>query len=342
MPIHSCVQSNNPIAIELTRGGIAECTYRASVAIVDTTGKVVRHYGDIESPIYPRSAVKLLQATPMVESTAHEHYKLSPQEIAITCASHSGESEHAHTAQCILHKIGLDEPDLECGCQDTSYKPYYKEMIARNEPFTQLHNNCSGKHSGMLTLNQYRGWNNKGYIQQDHPVQQAILGTMEMMYGIDMSHAPVDVDGCSAPTWAVPLKNVAYAFAQIADPSVLPTEKEHAVRCLRDSVMEHPYYIGGTNRFDTVLMETLKGKIFAKSGADGVYTVALPDYGLGIAVKVDCGTALARTVITTNILEQIGVLDTLSPQDKMKLEKYRQPIMKNRRDIQFGTMNFVL
>ena len=156
--IKSCVQSTNPIAVEMTRGGIAECTYRASVAVVDTAGKVVRHHGDIESPIYPRSAIKLLQATPMVESTAHDHYKLTPQEIAITCASHSGEAEHAHPAQCILHKVGLGEPDLQCGCQESSYKPYYKEMVAKGENFTQLHNNCSGKHSGMLALNQYKGW----------------------------------------------------------------------------------------------------------------------------------------------------------------------------------------
>ena len=340
--IQSCVQSTNPIAVSLTRGGIVECSHRASVAIVDGTGAVVRHHGNVESPIFPRSAVKILQAMPMVESGAVEDFKLTPEEIAITCASHNGEKQHAHTSACILSKIGLGEPDLECGCHRPTYMKRHEQMVRDNEPLTQLHNNCSGKHAGMLALAKQKGWDTKGYVEQTHPVQQSIMGTMEMMFGCDMSHAPVDVDGCSAPAWAVPLKNMAYAFAQVADPSRLPTEKEHAVRTLRDTVMANPYYIAGTKRFDTTVMEALGNKAFIKVGAMAVHGIALPEYGLGVAIKVDSGLTQASETIAINIMQQIGVLDGIGDEAMAKLQPYLEPVLKNCRDIPFGTVRFAL
>ena len=340
--IQSCVQTTNPIAVELTRGGIVECSHRASIAIVDGNGDVVRHHGNVESPIFPRSAVKILQAMPMVESGAADAFKLTPQEIALTCASHIGEKQHAHTAECILHKIGLGEPDLECGCHRPTSLPRHEAMIRDNETLTQLHNNCSGKHAGMLALAQQKGWDSKGYVEQTHPVQQSILGTMEMMFGCDMSHAPVDVDGCSAPAWAVPLKNMAYAFAQVADPSRLPTEKEHAVCTLRDAVTANPYYIAGTKKFDTTVMQALGDKAFIKVGAMAVHGIALPEYGLGIAIKVDSGFSQASETIAINLMHQIGVLDGISDDAMDTLKPYLEPQLKNCRDIPFGSVRFAL
>ena len=340
--IQSGVQTNNPIAVELTRGGIVECTHRASVAIVDTAGKVVRHHGNVESPIFPRSAIKIFQAMPMVESGAADVFKLTPQELALTCASHNGEKKHAHTSECMLHKMGLGEPDLECGCHKSSYLERFEEMIRDGETLSQLHNNCSGKHAGMLALAKQKGWDIKGYVKQTHPVQQSILGNMEMMMGCDMSDAPVDVDGCSAPAWAVPLKNMAYAFAQVADPSRLPTEKEHAVRTLRDAVTANPYYVGGTKRFDTDVMDALGDKAFIKVGAMAVHGIALPEYGLGVAIKVDSGLTQASQTIAINIMEQIGVLDGISEGAQAKLDPYLEPVLKNHNGITFGSVRFKL
>ncbi|MGB1360683.1 MAG: asparaginase [Alphaproteobacteria bacterium] len=318
-------ETTNPVLVNVTRGGVVESSHRGRICVVDTQGNVRLAMGDVEKPIYGRSAVKILQALPMVLSGGVEKYDLSAEEISVTCASHGGEERHTKVVESMLKKAGLSVDDLECGAHAPTHKDSAKKLIEDGKDFTPLHNNCSGKHAGMLILAKMRGFDTKGYINPDHPVQQSIMGMMESICECSLENAPMDRDGCSVPTWAIPMTNLAFAFAKISDPdSTLPETTATAVKKLRDSVIQEPFMVGGTNRACTRIMEVLKNKAFVKYGAEAVYTASLPEYGLGIAIKIDDGGVRAVEVAMLRILEEIGVLNE---NDKKELEKfYKQPI----------------
>ena len=303
-------ETSNPVLVNVTRGGVVESEHRGRICVVDIQGNVRLAMGDVETPIYGRSAVKIFQALPMALSGAIEEYKLTPAEIAITCASHGGEPEHTKTVEGMLKKAGLSVDDLECGAHTPTHKDSANKLVANGEKFTALHNNCSGKHAGMLLMAKSNGFHLKGYIEPDHPVQQTIMGTFESICEYSLENAPTDRDGCSVPTWAMPMTNLAFGFAKLSDPhSALPEETAQAVSKIMDSVTEEPFMIGGTNRCCTKIMEILKNKAFVKYGAEAVYTASLPEYGLGIAIKIDDGSVRAVEVALLRILDEIGVLD---------------------------------
>ena len=323
--IHNQGDTPNPILANVTRGGVVESFHRGAIAIVNIKGEVELALGDINQPVYPRSAVKIIQALPMVLSGGIEEFNLTAEELSVTCASHGGEERHASVVAGMLKKAGLSIDDLECGAHRPTTTQANEDLIRAGKPFTALHNNCSGKHTAMLMLAKLQGFETKGYTNPTHPVQQMIMGTFESLMEYSLDDAPYDRDGCSAPTWAIPLVNTAYAFAKISDPdNAFPTETAVAVKALRDSVIEEPFMVGGTNRCCTRIMEVLKNKAFVKYGAEAVYTASLPEYGLGIAIKIDDGSVRAVEVALLRILEEIGVL---TEEDKEALsEFYNKPI----------------
>ncbi|HYD32108.1 MAG TPA: asparaginase [Azospirillaceae bacterium] len=310
---------DSPVLVEVTRGGAVESRHRGHAAIVDADGRVVAHWGGLEEPVFPRSAIKPLQAIPLVETGALDALGLTEAELALACASHNGEARHTRLVGSWLAKIGLSVADLECGAHAPYDEETAAEMIRAGETPTALHNNCSGKHAGMLSTAKHRGEPVRGYVRFDHPVQQRILGTLEQMCGVDLSRAPRGVDGCSIPTIAVPLGSLALAMARIAEPKDLPDARARAVTRIRHAWGAHAPLIGGTTAFDTRVMQAASpGRILVKSGAEGVCCAVLPRLKLGIALKIEDGSARARAVAMAALLRYCKELageshETLDP-----------------------------
>ena len=294
----------NPILVEVWRGEWVESQHRGSLAVVDADGAQVLALGDIERPIYPRSAVKALQALPLVASGAAERFNLSDAELAQACASHSGEPAHVATSAGLLAKLGLDATVLECGAHWPRGEAQVAAMGARGETPTALHNNCSGKHAGFVCLGclmagdgERRGFL-RGYVEPEHPVMREVTAALAAATSCDLAKAPMGTDGCSIPSFGIPLRQLALGFARFGTGQGLSADHARAARRLRQAVAAQPFHVAGTQRLDTVLMQRLGERLFCKVGAEGVYCAALPERGLGVAIKMDDGnTARACEVV---------------------------------------------
>jgi L-asparaginase II len=211
----------NPIIAEILRGTMVESRHRGAFAVCDASGKIVQSMGNSAAPVYPRSAIKAFQALPMLQSGAADRFGLTPEEIALCCSSHDGEPEHVRVARSILAKAGNSEHDLECGSHWPSSNDAMRAMVRAGEVALPIHNNCSGKHAGMLALARQLDVDVRGYVKPDHPIQKQIAKAYGAICGLDLSKAPMAIDGCSVPTWALPLSNVATGFAQWQKDSAL-------------------------------------------------------------------------------------------------------------------------
>ena len=298
----------NPLLVEVTRGNQVESRHRAAVAVVDTAGKLVLAAGDTDRPVYARSAIKSLQAIALVESGAADAYDLSPPELALACASHSGEPRHVEAVTAWLQRLGLSVADLECGPQLPGYEPALMKLLADGGQATPAHSNCSGKHSGFLTLARHLGAPTRGYVNYEHPVQQRILGVLEGMTGLDLGAAPRGIDGCGIPVIGIPLGNVALAMARLGAPDDQSEARQSACARLRQAVAAHPFMVAGSGRFDTRVMELTGEKAFLKTGAEGVYCAAFPELGLGAAIKVDDGAGRAAEILMARLLARFEIL----------------------------------
>lgn len=298
-----------PVAVEVTRGAVVESRHRASAVVVDSAAKIVRQWGDIDQLIYPRSAIKPLQALPLIETGAADAYDLGDREIALACASHGAETFHTEAVAAWLARIGLSEADLECGVHPPSHQPASEALLRDGGMADQTHNNCSGKHVGFLTTARHLDEPTAGYIRFNHPVQARVIRTLGEMSGVDVNTAPHGVDGCGIPTLAIPLSGLATAMARFADPSGLAPMRAAAIKRISAAMTARPEMVAGTGRFCTALIGQSKGAILAKTGAEGVYAVALPGLGLGLAVKVDDGAGRASEVAVAAILRALGVID---------------------------------
>ncbi len=308
----------NPVLVEATRGAVVESRHRGAFAVVDVEGRVIASAGDTERPIYARSAIKPLQAIPLVESGAAEAFGLGDAEIALACASHRGEPRHVAAVTAWLARIGCSVADLECGTHPPSDPAALAELLgARGTPHA-AHNNCSGKHSGFLTLARHLGLPTERYIRFEHGVQQQVLGALESMTGLDLGAAPRGIDGCGIPVIAVPLGNLARAMARLADPADQPEPRQAACARIRAAMAAEPFMISGTGRFCTRVISETGGRALVKTGAEGVFCGALPGRGLGIALKIDDGAGRAAEVAMAGLLARFDLLDAghelLAPQ----------------------------
>ncbi len=304
--------STHPILVHALRGGIVESQHRGAVAIVDAQGAVHTAWGDIDRPVFPRSAVKVLQALPVVESGAAQHLGLTDEELALTCASHGGEERHVTTALSMLHKAGVDLHSLECGTQWPSFDGATKALAAAGRMPNALNNNCSGKHSGFICLGCLMAQGQdvtafvKGYIQPDHPIMREVTASLASTTGFDLSQTARGVDGCSIPTYAIPLRHLALAFARLGTGVGLRPGQARAALRLRQAVARAPFMVAGTGRMDTRLMERLGERVFCKVGAEAVYCACLPELGLGVALKMDDGNnARACEVVMAALVERL-------------------------------------
>jgi L-asparaginase II len=295
----------DPIAVLVWRGDRVESRHRVAYAVADVGGNLLHHEGDVLRPVLPRSAVKPLQALPLIESGAARRFAVSRRELALACASHGGEAMHTEAVRAWLERLGLDPSALECGAHAPTHEPTARRLVADHEAPTALHNNCSGKHAGMLTLALHLGAPVAGYIQPGHPVQQRVSAILAEMSG--MSLPPPAVDGCGIPTHAMPLANLAVAIARLADPGLAPGRAEACAQ-IRAAMAGHPELVAGSGRACTRIMAAAPG-LLVKTGAEGVYVAALPARRLGLALKVADGAARAAVVALMALLAKLGALD---------------------------------
>lgn len=293
---------NNPVTVEVTRGNRVESRHSGAAVVVDGDGAVVFSAGDIEALTFPRSACKAMQALPLMESGAADVYGFSDRELALACSSHSGEDAHVETAASMLAKAGRDGDVLECGAHwSFDQKTLIHQARALEKP-TALHNNCSGKHCGFICACVHAGYDPKGYVEYDHPLQRDIRATMQSLTGEVLDHDTCGTDGCSIPTYAVPLKNLAHGFAKMGTGQGLEPLRAKASKRLIDACMAEPFFVAGTKRACTTMMQIAPGKIFAKTGAEGVFCAVLPELGLSIAVKAEDGATRAAEAMVTALL----------------------------------------
>ena len=316
----------NPVLINVTRSGVIESTHRGAVCVMDSEGEVVLAAGDINRPVLPRSAIKPLQAIPFIETGAADVWKCSAEEIALACASHNADPIHLRTAQAWLHRLGMPENSLACGPHLPLGHMSAVRMEAGGETPTRLHNNCSGKHLAMISTAMHLKEPVDGYQHPGHPVQQRICEALYEMTDIDLSGATATVDGCTAPCWGIPLSAIARGFARFADTRGLPIPRQSAVRRLKVAIAIHRELVAGAGRFDTALMDRKNQALVIKTGAEGVYTAALPNFGLGIALKIDDGATRAAEVALAAVLRYLELLDDT---DWSALRPFVEPPIRN-------------
>ena len=287
----------NPVIAEVTRGRRVESIHRGAFVAMDAEGRIVDQGGEIDMPVFARSSLKLMQALVLVESGAADRFGFGDRELALACASHSSEPDHVETAARMLAAAGLGEGALGCGPHWPQHSPEHVAAMARAGQIpTRLHNNCSGKHAGFLCTCVHLGEDVSGYLDPAHPLQVEIRATIADLTGFKLEGDVCAIDGCSAPTYAAPLSGFAQAFAHLATGEGLERERASAARRLMDACMAEPWMVAGSDRFCTRIMQAGAGRIYAKVGAEGVYVAALPEEGIGIAMKCDDGAARAVEV----------------------------------------------
>jgi L-asparaginase II len=340
--------------VEVWRGGRVESEHRGAIAAVDARGRVLAHLGDVELISYLRSSAKPFQLLPLIESGAADRLGFTDRELAVIAGSHSGEPRHVEAVQSILNKIGLSDNALQCGVHVPFNADAAQALRAAHQPISVLHNNCSGKHAGMLAQAIDRGLSTADYLDPDHPVQIAIRQRLAELADLDFGAIGVGVDGCSAPCFALPLKNAALAFARLAEARGRMQDARGrmqeasilAAGRVAQVMIDHPEMVAGEGRLDTDLMRATPGALFSKGGAEGFHGVGVLAYddqpAYGIAWKVGDGDGKRGghpAVIET--LRQLGVLndDALAA-----LKSYHTWPITNHRGLEVGEVraNFVL
>lgn len=324
---------DNPVLVEVTRGTTVESRHRGSIAIVDADGKLAFSAGDVEQGIFARSAIKALQAIPMVESGAAEALDFDDAELALACASHNGEETHAKSARIMLFKAGLTEEDLLCGPQWPKHMDDCVGLVKTDDSPCQLHNNCSGKHAGFLAMAKTLGIPTENYIDFDHPVQMEIRNVLEQMSGGILARDVCGTDGCSIPTYAMDQQKTALAFARFATGVGLDPVRASAAETLYEACVNEPYMVAGKNRFCTEIMDIFKGRVFVKVGAEGVFCAALPELGFGVTLKCEDGSVRGAEVMMASTIRSL--LD-ISDDEEKGLNAWEHQQLKNRRDVLVG------
>ena len=308
MPTESALPKHVPVAIS-TRGGYPENVFYGSLAVVDRDGKLIASVGDVESPIFTRSALKPLQALPLLANPRFAEYGLTPREIALLCSSHNGEAIHAETAQRLLAKIGLTDAALQCGSHAPYWYKWNHQKPEEGKRWSSYFHNCSGKHSGMLLQAKLLAASTETYLNPEHAVQQLIRDAVAYAVGeANPAAMPWGTDGCSAPNFAVPLKGLARAFAWLSNVDD-DARYGNAPRILFEAMAAHPHMVSGEGRNDLALATAGRGDWATKVGADGVQTLASRSRGIGIAAKVSDGNGKALMVAFCSALEQLDMLD---------------------------------
>lgn len=327
------------VLVEVLRGGRVESIHRGSIAVVNSAGDSICQAGDPAFEISMRSCAKPLQAIPVIVSGAAERFKFTDQERALFCGSVSGQAFHVAAVRSVLKKIGLAEEALLCGTHLPSHRGTAKELQQKGVKPGPVHNNCAGKHAAMLALCVHHGWDTTNYLPLEHPVQQLILSTIVEMTSVEKENIHAAVDGCGVPVFYVPLKNLALAYARLAEPFLLEESRlngtQQAIKKLMTAACTHPEMVAGDERICTDIMRLTGKSVFAKTGAEGGYALCLLDKGWGAALKIEDGNQRALGPAVIELLQQLGAL---SDSALVQLKNYHHPAILNHRKEQVGEL----
>lgn len=316
--------------VEQYRGGTLENTYFGAVAVCDTQGKLLAQAGDGNFVSFTRSTLKALQALPFMQAGGPQHFGFTPGNIALMCASHSGEQMHVAQVEDMLDKAGLTYKTLQCGC----HAPYYVEHGVGPAPaaFDERHHNCSGKHAGFLAHCVQQGWPLGNYLAPGHPLQQAIRRDVARAVGLAPEDLKMGIDGCSAPNFAMPLVNLARGYARLAS-GAADTEFGESFAQLSRAMTAHPDLVSGTGRNDQAFMRAGRGDWVTKVGAEGVQAFASKSRGQAFAIKISDGNKVALHAATVAVLDQLGWLDA---RQRDELRPWRSESVANLRGTHVG------
>jgi L-asparaginase II len=316
--------------IDLTRGGTLECQHAGAIAVVDVHGKLLAQAGDPNWMTFTRSTLKALQALPFMEAQGPRHFGFGDRDVAMLCASHSGEPMHVEQIQGMLDKAGVSYRKLQCGC----HVPYYVELGVGPKPehIDERHHNCSGKHTGFLAYCVQHGLSLEDYLDPGHPLQQAIRRDVARAAGLPPQDLRFGIDGCSAPNYAMPLSGLARAYARLAS-GAQDGEFGESFAQLAQAMTAHPELVSGTGRNDNAFMRAGRGDWVTKVGADGVQAIASRSRGQAIAIKIGDGSKPALFAASVAALDQLGWLDA---QQREELKPWRAEVIANWRGTPVG------
>ena len=326
-PSATAISARSPLVVGVVRGKREESTHRIHAVIARDDGSLVAWHGDPQRPTFPRSAVKAIQALALLESGAADRFGFTPAELALACSSHAGTPLHVETARSMLDKAGLEPGSLECGAHWPLEEASARALARVADEPSPLHNNCSGKHAGFLAVARHLGLDTTGYVAPDHPVQRHVTAALAEVCGVPLSAANRAIDGCSIPTYAIPLANLATGFARIGTGTSLSAGRQAASLRLRQAVADNPLLIAGPGRFDSRVTATCGPRVFLKSGAEGVLCAAIPQAGLGIALKVEDGALRGSEGAMAELL--LKMLPAPTAEERALLDELRLPPMKN-------------
>lgn len=322
-----------PVAVETWRGERVESRHRVRACVADPQGRLALAVGDVDEPVFPRSAVKPFQALALLETGAADAHGTGEAELALACASHGGEPRHVGLVDGWLARLGLDEAALACGPHPPLHPASAAALARSGAPPRRAHNNCSGKHAGMLAAALRLGAPIRGYERSDHPVQGHVRAALAALGGIDRLPEP-GVDGCGLPNHPMPLRALATAAARLADPSGLEPARAGALDRVARAMLAEPFLVAGSGRCCTAVMQALPG-VVAKTGAEGVYLGAVRGRGLGIAVKAEDGATRAAEVAFLALLRHLGVLPD-DPAADATLGRFARPVLRNAAGVEVG------
>lgn len=318
--------------IQLTRGGLPECTHNGTVAVVNLQGQVTASVGDPRRLAFTRSTLKALQALPFMEAGGDRTFGFTAPEIAMLCASHNGENKHVYAAESMLAKCEQNYRVLRCGC----HVPGIFTLLDKSPPdglqYDERHNNCSGKHAGFVAHCVQQGWSTDDYIDIEHPLQKAVRRDVARAVGLQEDDLKPGIDGCSAPNYAMPLARLAYGYARLASGAADAEFGESFAR-LSDAMTQYPDMVSGTGRNDLAFMEAGRGDWVTKVGADGVQVVASKARGEAFAIKINDGSKPALFAATVEVLEQLGWMDDAQ---REALTPWRADELRNARGVLVG------
>lgn len=332
--------SRPALTVEIVRDGIVESEHKVSLALVDVDGRQLLGFGELTKPVFLRSSAKPFQVLPFVEGGHAEDMGISDKELSILCSSHSGTDEHAILVEAIMHRVDLVESHLLCGTHTPFGRDTAHRLIREAQAVTPLRHNCSGKHAGMLLFSIALGSKLEDYLLLSGNVQQRILEAFSTMVDVPIAEIGVGIDGCSAPNFAVSLPAAAFGFARLMDPSQLEERRTAACRRIVGAMIAHPEMVAGQGRFDTACMQTVRGRLLAKGGAEGYQAIGIPSGRLpsgasaGLTLKVHDGDAGKRALgpITIAVLNALGILsqsekDSLSAFDERPLHNFSELVV---------------
>ena len=327
------------LVVEVTRGPLVESFHRVAACALDRAGNVLYASGEIDVPVYLRSSAKPFIAAAIVEAGAAREFGFDQREIATIAASHSGEPMHVDAVRSILRKIGAEASALQCGAHYPYDEASAAALARSGEPPSVLHNNCSGKHAGIVALCKVIGADSNSYLLPENPAQRRILEFCARMCGDDAATWIVGTDGCGIPVYATSLRNAARSFVRLATLADVNDADAQALRVVRDAMIAYPQYVAGTGQLDTELMAAGGGNVVAKAGAEGVHAAGAIRQGYGFAAKVLDGGGRARGPSTIAVLRSLGVLNA---EQSSALERFARPAIRNRAGAIVGEIRAVL